>query len=102
MSDFAKYHGEHIRLSVLKLLAGQSSYSANDSLLTQGVSGMGLTCTRDAMRVHLQWLDEQGLVTTEFVGSGKQITVAKLTERGGDVASGATHVPGVQRPAPGA
>lgn len=99
--SYADYHGEHIRLSTLRLLNGQGGYTANDSVLCQGVNQYGLACTRDQMRGHLRWLEEQGLLTIEEVGSGKPILVARLTERGQEVATGAAAHPGVQRPSPG-
>lgn len=100
MSDFAQYHAEHIRIAMLKLLAEQPAYSANDSILTQAVNMMGLTCTRDQMRSHIAWLAEQLLVTRVEAGSSPPIIVATLTERGGEVAAGRSSVPGVQRPSP--
>ena len=99
--SYGEFHGEHVRLSVLRMLAGLSGYFANDSVLTQGVNGVGLSCTRDQMRGHLVWLEEQRLVSIQRVGSTGSIIVATLTERGGDVAAGRSTVPGVQRPSPG-
>lgn len=96
--DLARAHGEHIRLSVLRLLDGLPTYSANDSVLSQAVCSMGLAHTRDQMRGHLEWLEEQRLVTRLRHDNG--IVVATLTERGGDVAHGRSLVAGVQRPSP--
>src|SRR3546814_8407851 len=98
MSEFADFMGEHVWLSVLRLLDGAPGYAANDSILTQGVEQLGLSCTRDQMRGHLSWLQEQRLVNLIRPAAG--VTVATLTERGSDVASGRSHIPGVQRPAP--
>lgn len=100
MSDFATFHSAHIRLCILRLLAAAPGYFANDSVLQQGVEAHGLACTRDQMRGHLTWLEEQRLVTVQRPGAG-QIMVATLGERGGDVAAGRSHVPGVQKPSPG-
>lgn len=99
MSEFADFMGEHVRLSVLRLLDGAPGYSANDSILTQSVEQLGLSCTRDQMRGHLSWLGEQRLVNLLVPAAG--VTVATLTERGSDVAKGKSHIPGVQRPSPG-
>lgn len=101
MNDYAKYHGEHVRLAILKTLAGQSGYFANDSILHQVINAVGLSCTRDQVRGHIDWLAEQGLVAVKETGTTKQILVVTLTERGGDVATGAATVRGVQRPSPG-
>lgn len=96
--DLARAHDAHIRLSVLRLLDGLPAYQANDSVLTEAVNAMGLTCTRDQMRGHLVWMEEQRLVTTIAPAAG--LTVATLTERGGDVANGRSVIAGVQRPSP--
>ena len=97
-SDFSAVHDQHIRLAMLKLLDSQPQYCANDSVLHQAVNAMGLACTRDQMRGHVQWLAEQRLVTTLEPAAG--LIVATLTERGGDVAHGRSIVKGVQRPSP--
>ncbi|VWX62562.1 VpaChn25_0724 family phage protein [Sphingorhabdus sp. 109] len=102
MKDYAEVHGEHIRLSILRILAKQPSYQINDSILTQMVSnGLGLACTRDQMRGHIAWLDEQGLIKAVPAEGASRLTLARLTESGGEVASGMRTVPGVQRPSPG-
>lgn len=98
MTEFSDLYDGHIRLSVLRLLDGQPTYSANDSVLYQGVSALGHGCTRDQMRGHLTWLEEQRLVTLVKPMIG--VIVATLTERGADVALGRSQVPGVQRPSP--
>jgi len=90
----------HVRLSILRLLSGALEYSANDSILTQSVQQLGLHCTRDQMRGHLGWLEEQRAVT--LARPTDTLIVAALTERGADLASGRSSIPGVQRPSPGA
>ena len=97
-SDLARVQDEHTRLAVLRLLAGQASYQANDSVLQQAVHSMGLSCTRDQMRGHLVWLEEQRLVT--LMRPNESLLVATLTERGGDVAAGRSVITGVARPSP--
>lgn len=97
-SEFSAVHDGHVRLSVLRLLDEAPGYAANDSVLQAATSAMGLQCTRDQMRGHLIWLGEQRLLTLLELGSG--LSVATLTERGGDVANGRAVIKGVQRPAP--
>lgn len=50
------------------------------------------------MRNHLNWLEEQGLVQIERLSDG--FMVAKITQRGLDVANGEAVVDGVKRPRP--
>jgi hypothetical protein len=99
MTDYAAHHDSHVRLTLLRLLAGAAEYSANDSVLVEAVRGMGLTSTRDQLRGHLAWLAEQRLVT--LLHPTVTLTVATLTERGEDVATGRSIVSGVARPSPG-
>lgn len=97
--NFFDYTMEHVRLTVLRILVDAPGYAANDSVLSTSIGQMGLPCTRDQLRSQLTWLEEQGLVT--LARPFPTLTVATITERGGDVAAGRSRVPGVQRPAPG-
>lgn len=97
--NFAEYHFEHVRLTVLRLLSDAPGYSSNDSILKDAANAMGLVCTRDQMRSNLGWLEEQRLVT--LIKPTTTLTVATITERGNDVAAGRSIVAGVQRPSPG-
>ncbi|EQB32032.1 VpaChn25_0724 family phage protein [Sphingobium ummariense] len=98
MSEFSNVYDGHVRLSVLRLLSSQPTYSANDSVLTTAVESLGLSCTRSQMRAHLSWLQEVGAVTLITPMDG--VIVATLTERGGDLAAGRSTIPGIQRPSP--
>lgn len=100
MSDMKRIHDEHLRLTILRLLNEQPGYSANDSVLSMATESMGLHCTRDQMRGHLAWLEEQRLITV--FKPTPMLIVAELTERGNDVAAGRSFAAGVQRPSPGA
>lgn len=86
---------EHQRLVVLRLLSEDAGYDLNESILHDGINMVGLDISRDSLRTQLAWLEEQGLITLFMVGS---IRIAKLTERGLDVANGRAKVPGIKRP----
>ena len=86
-----------IRLVLLRSLREMAGYSANDSMLDQCLETYGHNISRDAVRTHLRWLEEQGLLTIEQVG---QTLVARLTGRGDDVATGQAVVDGVKKPRP--
>ena len=88
---------EHLRLTLLRLLAEDPDYTLNDSLLTDLTADYGFTPSRDKVRPELSWLKEQGLVTAD---NDPHITIATLTERGADVARGRVTVPGIKRPSP--
>tara|TARA_B100000683_G_C12469796_1_gene547371 strand:+ start:159 stop:458 length:300 start_codon:yes stop_codon:yes gene_type:complete len=89
---------EHLRITMLRLLADQPDYSLNDSLMRDMVPQYGFRPSRDNIRTQLAWLAEQGLVRMECTGN---CHIAQLTDRGEEVAKGYATVPGVKRPSPG-
>ena len=88
---------EEARLVILRLLNEASEFSSNSSILDRALDEFGLNLSRDQVDTQLNWLAEQGLVTTEKIAT---ITRATLTRRGEDVARGQAFVPGVKRPGP--
>ncbi|PTS73812.1 hypothetical protein DBR17_17835 [Sphingomonas sp. HMWF008] len=98
--SYFDYHMEHVRLAVLRVLTEAPGYAGNDSVLASAIGALGLTVTRDQLRTQIAWLEEQNLITT--VRPTPSLIVAKITERGCDVAKGVAVIPGVQRPSPGA
>lgn len=68
----------HLRLSILRTLAGAPGYKANSSVIHSVATEFGLVTSRDRIRTELAWMAEQGLVACQdMVG----LTVATLTER---------------------
>jgi len=88
----------HLRLSILRTLAGAEGYTANSSIIATVAVEFGLVTSRDRIKTELGWLAEQGLTANRPVGA---LIVATLTERGLDVAEGRATQHGVQRPSPG-
>lgn len=85
---------EHIRRLVLEQLEQESDYAQNQLVMKQILAAFGQTLSTDKVLAEFAWLQEQGLVTLEsFAG----FTVAKLTERGLDIANGAAQMPGIAR-----
>ena len=97
--SYAEHFAEHLRLTILRLLAELPAYSANSTVLAEAAASLGVPATRDMLRAEIAWLAEQRLVTTREAAPG--LVVATATERGLDVAAGRARVPGVQRPGPG-
>lgn len=95
MKSFAQRMEEDRRLVLLRVLAAQNNYTANSSVLTHALDHFGHAVSRDWTKTQLTWLGEQGLVSVEDIGP---VLVARLTERGQDVASGKAVVPGISRP----
>lgn len=95
MSPFSDFLRQDQRLVMLRLLAELPGYTSNSSVLVQLLEQFGHVMTRDQVKTELAWLAEQGLVATDDAGS---VLMAKLTERGADVAAGRARQPGVKRP----
>jgi len=89
----------HLRLTLLRLLVGAPGYRANSSIMHSAAAEFGLGASRDQIKSELAWLAEQGAVRNQDVSG---VVVSTLTDRGLDVAEGRAHMPGVQKPAPGA
>lgn len=85
------------RLVILRSLA-EAGYDANESILDDCLSLYGHNISRDLVRTHLMWLEEQGLIQIGRLKNG--FMVAKITQRGLDVALGQAVVSGVKRPRP--
>lgn len=85
------------RLVILRSLV-DAGYDANESILDDCLAMYGHHISRDLVRTHLNWLEEQGLVQIERLQNG--FMIAKITQRGLDVANGEAVVDGVKRPLP--
>lgn len=94
----ADIRAQHLRLTILKLLADEDGdYSANESLLHDALLAVPIGVSRDQVRAQIAWLAEQGLVTKDVVF---EMLAATITKRGRDVAHGRASMPGVKRPSP--
>ncbi|AVP97915.1 hypothetical protein C7S18_12210 [Ahniella affigens] len=89
------FYREERRLNILRLLDRANAFRATASVLYAQLDAMGDPGSRDDVATDSQWLHEQGLVVAEQVADG--VTLLTLTERGQDVVSGKTRVPGVKR-----
>ncbi len=87
---------EDQRLVILRSLV-EANNDANESILQDCLDLYGHRISRDQVRTHLLWLEEQGLIELKDVSG---CYVAYLTARGWDVAQGRTKVCGVKRPQP--
>ena len=102
---YAAMFAAAVRLAVLQVLAEAGEYRHNEHVIRSALEVFGIAPSADALRGHLAWLDEQGLVAVEYVVAPRDgdpgLCAARLTERGADVAAGRARVPGVARPRPG-
>lgn len=88
---------EDRRLVILRSLNEMAGYEANESIINQCLEQYAHNVSRDVVRSELAWLAEQQLISTRDVSG---YMVARLTARGGDVATGKATVPGVKKPRP--
>lgn len=96
--SFAQLLSEDRRLVILRLLAAAPEYTLNAFVLRPGLEAVGHAMSADQLATELAWLAEQGLAELEAMAN---VTVARLTARGADVAAGRIVTPGVKRPEPG-
>lgn len=85
------------RLVILRSLV-DAGYDANESILDDCLALYGHKISRDLVRTHLTWLEEQDLVQIERLKNG--FMIATITQRGLDVANGEATVAGVKKPFP--
>ncbi len=84
--SFKDFLQEDLRLVLLRLLK-EAPGAANESVLHHGAQSLGhARARRGDIRAELAWLAERGLVREEWVE--ETVLVARLTERGLDVAEG--------------
>lgn len=86
---------EDQRLVILRSLQEMPGYEANESIIDCCLDAYGHKISRDAVRVHLSWLEEMALISLRELSGCK---IATLTGRGEDVSTGQAVVPGVKRP----
>lgn len=96
--SFTELKNAQTRLVILQLLAQAAGYEVNDSILAGMLRAFAINISGDALRTHLAWLAEQGLITITTVA--ETVQVARLTARGEDAAHGRAIIPGVKRPGP--
>ncbi|EHK89829.1 hypothetical protein [Aggregatibacter actinomycetemcomitans] len=88
------------RLVMLRTLA-EDGYDANESILQEVLHAFGHSISRDLVRNHAIWLEEQGLVKIKRIDTGVgEFFVLVITQRGLDVAQGRVIIDGVKRPSP--
>ena len=67
MSDYAETVRRHARLTMLRLLEDAPRYTSNVSMMTQLLQSFGISYGRDQVEGEATWLEEQGLVTLEYI-----------------------------------
>jgi len=96
--SYEQHIAEDRRLVILRSLLEADGYDQNSSIIQTVLEMYGHQPSRDLLHNELNWLAEQGLITTRKIHS---VVVAKLTPRGSDAATGRIKIDGVKRPGPG-
>lgn len=86
------------RIAILQGLHADTDYTLSCEMLQRLLESYGHRIPVAAVREDIVWLAGQRLVTMGDGAAG--MTLAKLTRRGADVATGHLRVPGVDRPLP--
>ncbi|KUJ73917.1 hypothetical protein AVO42_00405 [Thiomicrospira sp. XS5] len=92
--SFEDYTITHVRRLILEQLEKENDYAQNQIVMKGILKAYGQTLSTDRVMTEFNWLQEQGLVTLDSFGG---FTVARLTERGLDIATGSAMLPGVAR-----
>jgi hypothetical protein len=85
------------RLQILLLLQASGGYGASHFLLNTALDKYAHAVSMDALLSDLNFLAEIGLIEIEDMNPAK---IARLTQRGLDVATGRVEEPGIKRPQP--
>ena len=101
MSGYSQLQQSDRRLVILQALKGEPDYSINEYVIHDilGYMGHGHGVSAEVVREELGWLENERLITVE---DANDIKVARITDRGVDVANSLVTVEGVKRPRPGA
>lgn len=101
MLTYADFQDQDRRLVLLRALESAAQYRANSFLLQRYCDHVGHVVSLDRIHADLAWLADIALVTQLVTAGTPDVTVATLTSRGLDVATGRATVPGVSKPKPG-
>lgn len=86
------------RLCALRLLSEDPQYSANNSIIQDGLDLYAHRITRSQTNALLLWLESQALIQLEQLN--ESVWVATLTQAGHDIATGRSTHPDIKKPSP--
>lgn len=94
---FKDFVREDRLLEILLFLSATAGYGASHFLLHTAIDRVGHVVAMDMLLADLQWLGEHGLIEIDHSGESQ---IARLKQRGLDVAEGRSTHPGIKRPKP--
>jgi hypothetical protein len=92
--NLIEMQAQHRRGRILAILAASNASGCNVPMLRTMIRNWGYQCDEDTQKIDLAWLSRHGLVTLRDVAG---LDMARITDRGRDVASGDLDLPGVER-----
>ncbi len=97
MSDYQKILTEDARLTILKELAQENSYSLNETILRDLLETFGINRDRDWVREQLKVMAGLDAITTRLAGS---VMIAVITRAGLDHVKNRIAIDSISRPSP--
>lgn len=97
MSDYQKILAEDARLTILKELAQENSYSLNETILRDLLETFGINRDRDWVREQLKVMAGLDAITTRLAGS---VMIAVITRAGLDHIKNRITIDSIARPSP--
>jgi pyridoxine/pyridoxamine 5'-phosphate oxidase len=97
MTDYSEYATRDLRLIILRELAAQTDYTANEAVLQKVAEAFGHHRSRENIRAQLRWLEEAEALRLRDVSG---ILVATIRTRGLDHVERRIRLDGVNRPSP--
>jgi len=97
MTSYSEFATRDLRLVLLRELASQPDYTANEAVLHRVAEAFGHHRSRDHIRAQLRWLADVEAISVREVAD---VLVATLRSRGLDHVEGRALIDGVNRPSP--
>lgn len=97
MSTFKTLQEEDQRFLILLSLV-YMGFDGNENMIKTALDAYGHRVSSREVEAHLTWLSQHGLVELSTIAD---LTKAKLTQRGQDVAEGREIIEGIRRPKAG-
>lgn len=97
MTNYQKRLAEDARLTILKELAQEQSYTLNENMLRDVLETFGINRDRDWVREQLKAMADLDAITTRQAGT---VMIAVLTRKGLDHVDNRTVIDGIARPSP--
>jgi len=97
MSNYSAFMQRDLRLTILKSLAAQPGYTANETVLQHEAEAVGIKRPREVIRTEMRFLEGLGAIDLREFGS---VLIGTLKQRGHDHVKALALLDGVNPPSP--